>query len=116
MHHMSDFTLFFRSYIEALRWAEMYEGPIKGDDREALKDFCREFFNAAKPFIDAEPGMGIEEAGHDFYLTHTGHGAGFWDGDWPETGHHLTGLAEDYPNIEAVDDEEGGFLYIPTAA
>ena len=22
-------------------------------------------------------------AGHDFWLTRTGHGAGFWDGDWP---------------------------------
>ena len=23
-------------------------------------------------------------AGHDFWLTRNGHGAGFWDGDWPE--------------------------------
>jgi hypothetical protein len=23
-------------------------------------------------------------AGHDFWLTREGHGAGFWDGDWPE--------------------------------
>lgn len=22
-------------------------------------------------------------AGHDFWLTRQGHGAGFWDGDWP---------------------------------
>ncbi len=25
-----------------------------------------------------------EQAGHDFWLTRNGHGAGFWDGDWPE--------------------------------
>lgn len=25
-----------------------------------------------------------EQAGHDFWLTRAGHGAGFWDGDWPE--------------------------------
>lgn len=24
-------------------------------------------------------------AGHDFWLTRNGHGAGFWDGDWPES-------------------------------
>lgn len=24
------------------------------------------------------------QAGHDFWLTRNGHGAGFWDGDWPE--------------------------------
>ena len=23
-----------------------------------------------------------EYAGHDFWLTRNGHGAGFWDGDW----------------------------------
>lgn len=23
-------------------------------------------------------------AGHDFWLNRNGHGAGFWDGDWPE--------------------------------
>lgn len=23
-------------------------------------------------------------AGHDFWLTRNHHGAGFWDGDWPE--------------------------------
>jgi hypothetical protein len=23
-------------------------------------------------------------AGHDFWLTRNGHGAGFWDGDWTE--------------------------------
>ena len=25
-----------------------------------------------------------EQAGHDFWLTRNGHGAGFWDGDWIE--------------------------------
>ena len=24
------------------------------------------------------------QAGHDFWLTRNGHGAGFWDGDWSE--------------------------------
>lgn len=31
-------------------------------------------------------------AGHDFWLTRNGHGAGFWDGDWPEP--HATTLDE----------------------
>lgn len=33
--------------------------------------------------IDAEWDVD-ERAGHDFWLTRNGHGAGFWDGDWPE--------------------------------
>lgn len=32
----------------------------------------------------------IGHAGHDFWLTRNGHGAGFWDGDWPEP--HATQL------------------------
>lgn len=26
----------------------------------------------------------FQQAGHDFWLTRNGHGAGFWDGDWAE--------------------------------
>src|SRR5690606_21967524 len=32
------------------------------------------------------------QAAHDFWLTRNGHGAGFWDGDWPEP--HATKLSE----------------------
>ena len=33
-------------------------------------------------------------AGHDFWLTRNGHGAGFWDGDWPDViGQRLTNAA-----------------------
>jgi hypothetical protein len=36
-----------------------------------------------------------EMAGHDFWLTRNGHGAGFWDGDWPEdSGNRLTKACE----------------------
>jgi len=28
--------------------------------------------------------MDEKSASHDFWLTRNGHGAGFWDGDWPE--------------------------------
>ncbi len=32
-----------------------------------------------------------EMAGHDFWLTRNGHGAGFWDGDWEEeAGQYMT--------------------------
>ena len=35
-----------------------------------------------------------EQLGHDLYLTIQGHGSGFWDGDYPETGSTLTEWAE----------------------
>ena len=35
------------------------------------------------------PGYGYEQAGHDFWLTRTGHGAGFGDRDLGEVGDRL---------------------------
>ena len=39
----------------------------------------------------------VELAGCDFWLTSQGHGAGFWDGDWPTYGDMLTDLSRCYP-------------------
>lgn len=41
---------------------------------------CQKFQgdNADLPYVNTK------QAGHDFWLTRNGHGAGFWDGDWPE--------------------------------
>ena len=42
------------------------------------------------------------DAGGDFHLTRNGHGAGFWDGGWPEHGDELTELAKPYGTAELV--------------
>lgn len=42
-------------------------------------------------------GKDAGQVGHDLYLTHARHGAGFWDGDW-ENGTVLTEIAQcSYP-------------------
>jgi len=54
----------------------------------------------------------LGRAGHDFWLTRNGHGAGFWDGDWPEPfAAQLTAAAKAFGecNLYAGDD---GRLYI----
>ena len=85
------FESFFHSYIETALWSST------GDNDEPLdRDFsasdiaketidimsrdCKAFYNANYDAITGSDGM----AGHDFWLTRNGHGAGFWDGDWPE--------------------------------
>lgn len=40
--------------------------------------------------------MDISRFGADFYLTAAGHGAGFWDGDWPKSGEALTEACKPY--------------------
>jgi len=52
-----------------------------------------------------------ERAAHDFWLTRNGHGAGFWDGDWPEPmAAQLTEIAHSFGacDLYAGDD---GLLY-----
>jgi len=47
-----------------------------------IQQRCRKFLSmpGVEELIDGRE----EEAGTDFWLTHNGHGAGFWDGDWED--------------------------------
>lgn len=58
---------------------------------QSMIEDCRKFQadNAARIFaVDIHGDYLVsdpaEHAGHDFWLTRNGHGAGFWDGDWPQ--------------------------------
>jgi len=49
-----------------------------------------------------------EYAGHDFWLTRNGHGAGFWDGDWPEkVGERLTKASKEYGECHLYVGDDG---------
>ena len=57
----------------------------------------------------------IEDAGHDFWLTRNGEGAGFWsrtgDHEW-KYGDSLTKIASKFPPAHLLEtDETGGFTY-----
>lgn len=47
------------------------------------------------------------EMGRDLWLTRNNHGAGFWDGDWPETGDQLTQIAQGMGEISLVRGSNG---------
>jgi hypothetical protein len=102
--NLDDFT---QAYIEAALWSTTDESdPETGgdplDDNYGIDDLdpdcmakmvadCAKFQTENQDAIDsAECSRGSGEysqdaqAGHDFWLTRNGHGAGFWDGDWSE--------------------------------
>lgn len=106
---------FFAAYLETALWSSNdpdNEGggvPLDRDHtpddidpatREAMRAECLAFLAAgALELIEAEPSprFGPDygrwgNAGHNFWLTRNGHGAGFWDGGWPENGDALTEL------------------------
>ena len=85
---MDEFT---RAYIEAALWSstddngEPLDKNYGADDLapatyDAMANDCYDF---QERFSDQVAGN-RKRAGHDFWLTRNGHGAGFWDGDWPE--------------------------------
>jgi len=78
----------------------------KGYDRSALAEEtaakarrdCRDFLYLCE-VLDADPFSVHSErrVGHEFWLTHNGHGAGFWDGDYEkELGDQLTKIANSF--------------------
>jgi hypothetical protein len=49
-----------------------------------------------------------EQGGHDLWLTRNGHGAGFWDGDWPEPAmDRLTEAAEKMGPVDLYVGDDG---------
>ena len=55
------------------------------------------------------------QAGHDFWLTRNRHGAGFWDGDWPEeVGERLTEASDAFGEVDLYVSDTGevdGLIY-----
>ena len=97
-----------RAYLETALWSSTDNASENGgeplDRNFSLADLapaavemaardCARFREAMGAALEAAIATGEvvcgpdnewERAGHDFWLTRNGHGAGFWDGDWPE--------------------------------
>jgi hypothetical protein len=74
-----------------------------------LKD-CRAFQDsrAWADTMEGYPGADEVQAGHDFWLTRNGHGAGFWDGDWPEPyATQLDETAKGFGSVNAYLGDDG---------
>lgn len=56
----------------------------------------------------------LEMAGHDFWLTRNGHGAGFWDGDLPEdVGNALTTASKKFGTADLYAGDDGKLYQTP---
>jgi hypothetical protein len=99
---------FTESYIETALWSSTYDDgkrPLEDDfyiDNltvacllEMVRD-CRSFQK------HSELWECDEQAGHDFWLTRNGHGAGFWDGDYSLHGTELTELSKPYGSVNLM--------------
>ena len=109
---------FTRAYLECALWSSMDESDDSGgnpmDDNYSIEDIapetidhaieeCKRFQAQAAGMIESDP----SRAGHDFWLTRNGHGAGFWDGDWPEDGDKLTELSKAFGETYLYVGDDG---------
>lgn len=114
--HLDAFTL---AYLECALWSSTDNSRDDGgdplDDNYGIEDMAQSAIDAAKEDCDDFQAAhrtlieGHEErAGHDFWLTRNGHGAGFWDGDWPEdAGKILTAASKVYGSVDLYVGDDG---------
>jgi hypothetical protein len=123
---------FTKAYIECALWASTDESDERGgeplDQNYGVEDIaleslaemvadCKDFQESFGELIAGR----LETAGHDFWLTRNGHGAGFWDGDWWEpmpsehesarqyktVGDFLTAMSKPYGEVNLYVGDDG---------
>ena len=101
---------FTAAYIECALWSTCDMPPEATVDDIAPETLarmvadCREFQEIH--IDDILPNL--ELAGHDFWLTREGHGAGFWDGDWTDAvGKRLTAASKAYGSFNLYVGDDG---------
>lgn len=101
MDGLDEFTT---GYMEAIAFTDFHDDtgiPVGSEfSRETVKNIeadCRSFWNRFKYLVSASP-MSPDYAGHDFWLSRNGHGAGFWcrDHPWEYTANMLTTASQGY--------------------
>lgn len=124
---------FTRGYVEAAFFSTTDQSREGGADAldahhsvadlaaqtwDAVVRDCGAFLVANRELVEACAGHhragatvddAMSHAGRDFWYTREGHGAGFWDGDWPEAaGEHLDRSAEAFGAADWYLGDEGG--------
>jgi len=110
---------FTKAYIEAALWASMDESTPEGgepmDANYGISDLAPETLERITADCASFQGQfwddihaNAAQAGHDFWLTRNGHGAGFWDGDWPErVGEKLTDASHRSGSVDLYVGDDG---------
>ena len=129
--NIKDFTL---GYIECALWSARGEDgePLDSnqDGADALapetlariEQDCAAFVAANKSDLAkyterwplSQYHSASECAGHDFWLTRVGHGAGFWDRGFGELGERLTDSSEKFGELNLYVGDDGK-LYLISA-
>lgn len=108
---------FLSAYIECALWSSTDDSgePLDSNyfpsdlSEKALTEMeadCADFQQANAELLMAS-GLSDEQAGHDFWLTRNGHGAGFWDRGLGEVGKALTAASKPYGSQDLYVGDDG---------
>lgn len=119
MANDDDIETMLSQYIETALWsttdnadetggepldAAYDESDLHETARASMRKDCSDFLDMNADDI----GDRFSQAGHDFWLTRNGHGAGFWDGDWEtEAGKRLTDASRPYGSSDLYVGDDG---------
>lgn len=116
-----DFPVFLSSYIETALWSstdddgEPLDATYDATDLDVsalrkMREDCTDFVTANAVTLDV-CGLSASQAGHDFWLTCNGHGAGFWDRGIGKLGEVLSDAAKVYGSCDLYVGDDG-LIYV----
>lgn len=111
-------TPFVAAYIECALWSSVDDHSDPLDNKYSLDDIAPETlacmtaeceaFQVKYADLLAQAGGKDSQHGHDLWLTRNGHGAGFWDRDYPEpVGAQLTLAAHQSGYVDLYVGDDG---------
>lgn len=108
---------FFEGYRDCALWASTddegkpLDSEFTVDDLspgaiQTMRQDCAAFIRANREDLRASE-LSPERAGHDFWLTRNGHGAGFWDEGLGDLGRELTKASKPYGEAYLYAGDDG---------
>jgi hypothetical protein len=114
---LNSLESFTEGYIACMLWCGVIDDEIMDDipdvdmiDDETLKECkadCKDFYESFGPLLKKTGVFNHQLLGHDFYLTRSGHGTGFWDRDYGPVGDELTEMAVSYGSFSLYLGDDG---------
>lgn len=110
---------FFDAYVTAALWSSTDDEGNPLDDNYSIDDISQETLDKMKEEADkfeaenkevyTKGGWSDAQAGHDFWLTRNGHGAGFWDRSEldEEIGKQLTDASKKFGEVDLYVGDDG---------
>jgi len=103
-------------YIETALWSSVDNDGDPLDEKYSIEDLSEDALKKAQRDLDLfteKAGsllddLDLETVAHDFWLTRNGHGAGFWDGDYPtHIGEKLTDISRAFGSTDIYIGDDG---------